>query len=51
MIACFAKDEGELFFLVNSTGQFQLTNGKSIWFKTEQMAFPNYYYSDKHLTN
>ena len=32
---CFAKDEGESFFLVNSTGQLQLTNGKYVWFKTE----------------
>ena len=34
---------------MNSTGQ--LTKRQSVWFKTEQMAFPNYYYSDKYLTN
>ena len=48
--ACFAKDEDESLFLVNNTTQ--LTNGQAVWFRTEHMeTFPNYFYSDKYLTD
>ena len=46
---CFTKDENEQLFLVDNTTQ--LTNGQAMWFKTERMTFPNYFYSDKYLTN
>ena len=46
---CFTKDENGLLFLVDSTTK--LTNGQTMWFKTERMTFPNYFYSDRYLTN
>ena len=46
---CFAKDENGLLFLVNNSSQ--LINGQTIWFKTEYMTFPNYFYSNEYLTN
>ena len=47
--ACFTKDKNEIMFPVTNTKQ--LANGQVIWFKTERMIFPNYYYTDEYLTN
>ena len=45
--ACFTKDENGMLFLVNNTNQ--LINGQRVWFKNENMIFPNHYYSNKYL--
>ena len=46
---CFTKDKNDYMFPVTSTRQ--LANGQVMWFKTERMTFPNYYYTDEYLAN
>ena len=47
--ACFTKDENDSLFHVTDTNQ--LINGQTVWFKTERMTFPNYFYNEKYLTD